>query len=240
MTTDHPELLLLAGLLCDATIWAPVADRLSDVAQVTIVDFAGLSAIADMARHALGTGNGPLLIAGHSMGGRVAIEAARQRPDRVQGLALLNTGVHMASAAEPADRGVLVDLAFTEGMAALADAWLPPMMDSDGQVDRDLMARLKAMVSAQTPESFTGQINALLNRPDAAAALRATDVPTMLLSATGDRWSPPSQHHAMLDLVPHAKLTIVPAAGHMAPVEQAEAVAQAMRAWLTAVRDAAA
>lgn len=52
MTSDRPELLLLAGLLCDATIWAPVSARLKDLAEVTIVDFAGLSAIEDMARHA--------------------------------------------------------------------------------------------------------------------------------------------------------------------------------------------
>lgn len=230
-----PErLVLLCGLLCDEAAWQPVAERLGG--EAAILHFAGFSSIEAMVAHVLASVEGPLLIAGHSMGGRVAIEAARQTPERVRGLALLNIGVHGVTAQEPAGRQRHLDIARDQGMAALADAWLPPMMDADADPDPALMADLKAMVLRNSRESFEGQIHALLNRPDAEAALRETQVPTLLLSATGDRWSPPEQHRAMLELVPHARLVIVEGAGHMAPVEQPDAVAKALRQWIASAQ----
>jgi pimeloyl-ACP methyl ester carboxylesterase len=85
------------------------------------------------------------------------------------------------------------------------------------------------MILHSTPETFAGQIKALVERPDAEAALATVNVPTLLLSATEDQWSPPAQHEDMLTLVPHAKLVIVQNAGHMAPIEQPEAVAAALQ-----------
>ena len=43
--TEKPNLVLAAGLLCDAEVWQPVADRLADVAEVTIVAFAGCGSL---------------------------------------------------------------------------------------------------------------------------------------------------------------------------------------------------
>jgi pimeloyl-ACP methyl ester carboxylesterase len=134
---------------------------------------------------------------------------------------------------EPEKRAVLTDLAFREGIAAAGKEWLPPMMGKQGLADQALIARLEKMISHSTPETFAGQIKALVERPDAETALATVTVPTLLLSATEDQWSPPAQHEEMLTMVPHAKLVIVQNAGHMAPIEQPEAVAAAMRDWLS-------
>jgi pimeloyl-ACP methyl ester carboxylesterase len=133
---------------------------------------------------------------------------------------------------EPEKRAVLVDLARKEGIAAAGRQWLPPMMGKQGMNDQALVVRLEEMISHSTPETFAGQIRALVERPDAEAALVTVNVPTLLLSATEDQWSPPAQHEEMLTMVPHARLVIVQNAGHMAPIEQPEAVAAALRAWL--------
>lgn len=226
-------LILLAGLLCDETIWVPVARELADICDIRIIHFTGFSSIEAMAAHVLNSSAGPFFLAGHSMGGRVALEAYRQAPDRVLGLALLNTGVHARSPGEREKRERLVRLARTAGMRVLADEWLPPMMDAHGKGDPLLMEELETMVCRATSDSFAGQIQALLDRPAAESILREISVPTLLLSATGDTWSPPDQHRSMLDLVPHARLVIIEGAGHMAPVEQPEAVAMALRDWLT-------
>lgn len=226
-------LVLAAGLLCDETIWRPVADLLTDVAECHIIDFIGCRSMGAMADRLLAAAPPSFALAGHSMGARVAIEACARARDRVARIALLNTGIHAVGAAEPENRGVLVDLARTRGMEALTDAWLPPMMSPAGRQDDALMRRLGAMVRRSTPESFAGQIEALLTRPDAETPLATLSIPTLLLSATEDSWSPPAQHAAMLTLVPHARLVIVPGAGHMAPVEQPGRVAAALRDWLS-------
>ena len=97
------------------------------------------------------------------------------------------------------------------------------------------MQRLTAMVERSTPEQFAAQIHALLNRPDAASVLVRVTVPLLLLSADQDRWSPVEQHEAMRRLCPAATLCIVQRAGHMAPVEQPRAVADALTEWIARV-----
>ncbi len=229
---DKIPLVLAAGLLCDAIVWQPIADLLGDIADVTMVDFIGLDSIGAMADKLLDVAPARFALAGHSMGARVALEAWARGHERIDRLALLNTGTHPLRPGEPEKRAVLTDLAFAEGIEAAGQEWLPPMMGKQGLADQALVARLETMISHSTPETFAGQIKALVERPDAEAALATVTVPTLLLSATEDQWSPPAQHEHMLTMVPHAKLVIVQNAGHMAPVEQPEAVVAAMREWL--------
>jgi pimeloyl-ACP methyl ester carboxylesterase len=228
------RLLLLSGLLCDETIWADIPERLGDVADVRVVSFRGFSSIAAMAQHVLSETCDEFTAAGHSMGGRVALEVLRAAPHRVRGLALLNTGIHTVRDGELQSRSRLLRLAYEQGMAALATEWLPPLMAGGARM-ADLMPRLMAMVERSTPESYAGQINALLNRPEALPVLPTIAVPTLLLSGSEDAWSPISQHETMRRRIPHATLFEVHGAGHMAPIERPDAVAVALREWLAGI-----
>ena len=237
-TSSRPVLALLCGLLCDEDIWREVIAALAAEVDVRVFSFPGFSSIADMAEHVLASVQGRFAVAGHSMGGRVALEIVRRSEGRVTGIALLNTGVHPPAAHETVSRGRLVSLARSAGMTALAAEWLPPMLNQTGPVRADVQARLVAMVERCSPDSFAAQIRALLTRPDAAPALAGLRIPTLLLSATGDTWSPPAQHEAMRELCPRAELIVVPEAGHMLPMEQPAAVAAALDSWLDRVADA--
>jgi pimeloyl-ACP methyl ester carboxylesterase len=124
----------------------------------------------------------------------------------------------------------LVEIAQNQGMAALAAEWLPPMMARAATVERRLiMRRLTSMIERQSPASFAAQIQALLNRPDAEPLLPTIRVPTLLLSGSEDTWSPVSQHAHMQRMIRGSILVEVADAGHMAPIEQPEAVANALR-----------
>ncbi len=225
-------LLLLSGLLCDETIWADIPERLGDRADVRVMSFRGFSSISAMAEHVLAMAPERFAVAGHSMGGRVALEVLRSASRRVSGLALLNTGVHTVRDGETQSRGRLLRLAYERGMSALAAEWLPPMMAVGSARNVDLMPRLVAMVERSTPESYAGQINALLHRPEALSVLPMIGVPTLLLSGSEDTWSPISQHETMRRRIPHATLFEIHGAGHMAPIERPDAVALALREWL--------
>ena len=74
----------------------------------------------------------PPVLAGHSMGGRVALEVMRLAPERVERLALLDTGVHPlaqgeAGAKEKAGRMALLSHAQRAGMRAMGTMWARPM-----------------------------------------------------------------------------------------------------------------
>jgi pimeloyl-ACP methyl ester carboxylesterase len=226
------KIILLPGLLCDASTWAAQERALGPYAEVTVVDFSQLDSIEAMAQSALAFVDGLIVAIGHSMGARVALEMVRLAPERIARLALIDTGIHPRREGEEASRQVLVDLAFTEGMEALADRWLPPMVHVDRVNDPTLMEPLKAMVMRATPEQHQRQIRALLNRPEARAHLPRIACPTLVMVGRQDRWSPLAQHEEIAALIPNVELVVIEESGHMSPVEQPEQVSGTLLRWL--------
>ena len=220
---------LLSGLLCDETVWADQRAVLSEFADVAIPDFRYVSSIKAMAGLVLDAAPERFSVAGHSMGGRVALEVVRTAPDRVERLALLDTGVHPRAAGEEAKRQPLVELARSQGMAAMAARWLPPMLHPDHSA---LFQPLTEMVLRSTPETFANQQGALLDRPDARKVLQSIQCPTLILCGRQDAWSPVSQHEEIAASIPQSRLVIVEDCGHMSPVEQPVAVTKALCGWL--------
>lgn len=216
------SVLLIPGLLCDRFCWEPVLSRLPDAA---VADLSTQDDLTWMARDLLARHPGALSVAGHSMGARVALEMARLAPARITRLALLDTGIHPLREGEREKRAEIVRFAHENGMAALADRWLPPMVWEGNQTDAPLMAGLRAMVLRMNPDLHERQITALVNRPDAAAYLPQVTCPVLLMVGRQDQWSPVAQHQDMLALLPDARLEIIEGAGHFAPVERPEAVA---------------
>src|SRR5579884_4426562 len=124
-------LCLLPGLLCDDTVWRPQLEAMGRAANTHVADLWGLSSFAAMAEQVLAETEGPLAVAGHSMGARVALEMWRLAPERLERLALLSTGFHGPREHEAEGRMALVELAYRQGMAAVAARWLPPMLNPD-------------------------------------------------------------------------------------------------------------
>jgi pimeloyl-ACP methyl ester carboxylesterase len=226
------QVILCPGLLCDASIWAAQVEALRPFADVAVADFSRLDSLEDMARSALALRKGKLVVIGHSMGARAAFEMVRLAPERIERLALLDTGTHPRREGEEATRQVLVDLAYREGMATLAEKWLPPMVDEARSGDPALLEPLRAMVMRATPEQHERQIRALLGRPDARPLLSTISCPTLVMVGRQDRWSPLAQHEEIAALIPGAELVVIENSGHMSPVEQPEAVSQALLRWL--------
>jgi pimeloyl-ACP methyl ester carboxylesterase len=219
---------LLPGLLCDGTIWSDQREALGKVAEVIVPDFRYVDSVSAMAQMVLDEAPERFSVAGHSMGGRVAIEIVRMSPERMERLALFDTGVHPRAANEESKRGELIELARAQGMAALAARWLPPMLHPDHYA---LLPSLTEMVTRSTPDTFANQQRALLGRPDARSVLSGIRCPTLVLCGRQDTWSPVSQHEEIAASIPGSKLVIVENCGHMSPVEQPGAVTAALLEW---------
>lgn len=226
-------LFLLPGLLCDAAVWRAQSKRLCEIHDVRIPDFAGYASIPAMARAVIAEAPERFAVAGHSMGGRVALEIVHQAPERVECLALLNTGVHEVREGEAEKRQVLVDLAFAEGMEALAARWAPPMLAPRRADDVELMEEITAMVCRSTPEIFRRQIRALLDRPPARHILPTIACPTLVVGGRQDGWSPLAQLAEIASLIPGATFAAIEDCGHMSPLEQPSAVSDALAEWLS-------
>ena len=195
--THRSTVVLLPGLLGDQDVWRGPIARLSPDHEVVCPGFLDQPSIEAMAIQVLARAPERFSLAGHSMGGRVALEIAARAPHRLERLALLDTGFRPARPGEAEGRSRLIRIALEEGMAALARHWLPPMLAPHHTRDAALMAELTAMVERATPRLFQRQIGALLTRPNAHRGLQAIPCPTAVIVGRLDAWSPLAQHEEM-------------------------------------------
>ena len=231
-------LVLVPGLLCDAAVWAPELAALEAAGPVAVADHGRLDSLSAMAERVLATAPPTFALAGHSMGGRVALEIVARAPERVARLALLDTGHEGLPAGEAGDRERsgrlrLLDVARREGMRAMGRDWLRGMVHPRRLVDAWLVNEILDMIARATPAHFAAQMNALLNRPDRTALLPTIAVPTLVLCGADDAWSPLARHRAIAAAIPGSTLVAVPDCGHMSTMEQPEALTRALLAWLT-------
>ncbi len=231
-------LVLVPGLMCDAAVWAPLQSALAACARCQIADHGDADSITVMAQQVLDGAPAEFALAGHSMGARVALEVVRLAPARVLRLALLDTGYKArpggsAGENEARQRFALLEQARREGVRAMALQWVQGMLHPQHLQDGTLVPAIIAMFGRKSADVFARQITALLARPDAAPVLAAVRVPTLVLCGRQDSWAPVAQHEEMHALLAcRARLHVVEQAGHMSPMEQPGAVAQAMLAWL--------
>lgn len=231
-------LVLLPGLMCDAAVWEPLLPHLPPGIRPWVADYGMAHSLSAMAQGVLQ--QAPVerfALAGHSMGGRVALEVLRLAPQCVTQVALMDTGhtpraPGTVGAQEAAKRLALLEIARTQGVRAMAQTWVQGMVHPDRLQDTALIESIVAMFARKSAEVFAAQIEALLARPDASEVLRTLAVPTLLQCGEQDSWSPPAQHADMQALAPHAVLGVVADAGHMAPMERPAAVAQGLARWL--------
>ncbi len=229
---SRPVLYLLPGLLCDEAVFAPQIAALADICEVRVSRFRGLDSFDAMAQAVLADAPPRFCVAGFSMGGRVAFHLASMAMDRIERFCAFDTGVVPASEAELPKRQALVDLANREGMAALVSAWLPPMLHEKRRDDVAFTAPLKEMVMRFSPADHEKQIRALINRPDMRPVLGQITCPTLIACGRQDGFSPPADHEAIAAAIPGAKLEIIEDCGHFLPVEQPDALNEALRQWM--------
>jgi pimeloyl-ACP methyl ester carboxylesterase len=229
--------VLAPGLMCDHAVWEPLANHLSCFQSRIVIDYHEANSLVQMARRLLEQAPEQFLLAGHSMGGRVALEVLRMAPQRVLGVILMDTGYLPKVAGSVGEEEVrkrlaLLQIAQEKGVRAMAQEWVKGMVHPSRLTDQALIGDILDMFDRKNADIFARQLLALIHRPDATPVLKTLTLPTLILCGAQDAWSPPSQHIEMQKCAPHAQLAVIENAGHMATMEMPEAVANAMNQWL--------
>lgn len=231
-------LVLLPGLMCDQTVWVDQINALEGIAEAQVADYGSLNSLPAMAEATLKSAPPKFAVAGHSMGGRVAMEMFRRAPDRITHLCLMDTRYHSLPAGEAgekekAGRLALVDVARKKGTRAMAEEWVKGMVHPDRLTDSTLIDAILDMFARKSADTFLAQQTALLNRPDAGMLMSQIQCPTLILCGRQDGWSTPEWHESMAREIRGATLSVMENCGHMSTMERPAEVSAALREWIT-------
>lgn len=179
--------------------------------------------------HYLNTG--PVFLAGHSMGGYVALAFAKAFPQALRGLVLVGTKAGADTPEVAAARRAVAKKVRAEGPSAVANT-MAPMMLSASNMDAAVVASVQALMRPAKPEGFIGALLGMAERPDAGAWLGKIRVRTLVIAGTDDTLIPPSESEALMMAIPGAQLKLIPKAGHLVAFERADAFNEALWVWL--------
>ena len=244
--TGRP-LLLLHGYPLNRHLWQPQLAPLADAAQVIAPDLRGhgessapaephtVDQLADdlvaLLDH-LGLA-GPGVVAGLSMGGYVALAFHRRHPERVAGLILAATRAGADSDAGKANRDKAMALAREQGVAAIADSMLPKLLAPEHYAAQpDLVHTVREMMASTPLNGVLADLAAMRDRPDATDQLAGITQPVLVIHGQADQLIPPSEAEVAYGHLPHARLALLPRAGHLLNLEQPEAFNAEVRTFL--------
>jgi len=230
--SDRCELVLLSGMLGDHTVWAEVAADLADVAHCSFPRIDQADRIEDLSAAVLAEAPERFALAGHSLGGIVALQMLRDAPDRVTRLALVNTSARGASLVQLESWTELARRTYSGEFAAVA-AELGRHTLPESRRFEDLVSRNTAMGDTVGASGFVRQLKAQSTRPESRPHLAQVAVPTLVVSGALDHVCPPALQEELAAGIPGARLVVIESAGHMAPLENPHEVTQALRLWLT-------
>jgi pimeloyl-ACP methyl ester carboxylesterase len=224
------NVFILPGLLEDADAFGNQVEALKPHAACVVADLTRHDTIKDMAADALKQAPaGPLSLAGHSMGGYVALEVMRQAPGRVERLALLNTNARPDSPESTENRKRLMALA-EKDFPAVIRTLLPKLLRA-GRME-ELGGTITEMALAAGKEAFLRQERAIIGRLDSRPHLAAIRCPTCVVAADDDQLMPVEILRELSQAIPGARLEVIEGCGHMASLEQPAEVTRILIEWL--------
>ena len=229
-------LVLLHGYPLDHSIWHEVAGMLGSSFDVVLPDLRGFGqssapeqeyGMADLAADIVGLldhlGMERAALAGHSMGGYVALAFARAYPERLSGLALVSSQA-VADTPEGRERRLATARQVAEqGVGIVADSMAEKLSPH-----LRVQSLCAATIRRQRPAGIIGALKAMAGREDATPNLPLFSIPVSILHGDADALIPVERAREVKAAIPHARLTVFPQGGHMLMLENPQATAEAL------------
>jgi len=170
---------------------------------------------------------------GLSMGGYILFELLRRHPERVRAAVLCNTKAESDAPDARRGRDEMATLAEREGPAAVADRLLPRLLaPSTFAAQPEVVAQVREMIAGTPLPGLVGALRAMRDRPDSTATLGAIGVPVLVVAGEDDQIAPPAGMRALAQTIVGAQFALIPAAAHLAPLEQPLATSRVLADFL--------
>lgn len=213
--------------MCDHRLFAHQFEALGP--GVAFGDLTQHSTIEEMAQHVLASSPDRFAVAGLSLGGIVATEIAARAPERLLGIAVIDSNLAMPDSQQLEHRVAWAQRVRAGGFANLiADELVEPLTrypDMHGPLVFDMAIGLG-------PATFLQQNEALLHRRDRRDDLASLAVPVLVACGADDTLCPPAFHQELAARSPGAHLIVIEGSGHLSTIDRPDQVTTALQAWL--------
>lgn len=224
------NLVLLPGFMLNQHLWDDMHADLAALGTLTFGDLGQDSGIQAMADTVLRQAPAHFVLFGFSMGGFVAQAIALKAPERVLGLALLNTSSRPQTEQESTATRAQFDIAQRTPFKGLTSRALASSLHPALSTDRSLLDRLQAMAVANGKEVFLRQLQTL--RDSNAEQLRDVRCPVLVVASDQDRLRSVGESEEMVRQIAGARFEIIRDCGHMTPMEKPAELAAIIGEWL--------
>lgn len=235
-------IILGHSFLCSGEMWAPQLPALSERFRVINVDCRGhgrsgrvekrcglYDLVADQLAVLDHLGIERAVWAGLSIGGMVALRAALTAPERVAALVLLDTDAGSELLYKRLKYRVMALGVRALGTKPLLPAILPLMFGKTTlETKPDLIAEWTTRFGDVDVPSILKILTALSTRDSITDRLGEIEARALVMVGSEDRSLPPPFARQIVSGLREAELVEVPGAGHLATLEQPEAVTGAM------------
>lgn len=229
-------ILLIPGLLCDETVWAPQITRLTTMGwDCQIAGVGGGATVEAMAGGILEGAPSRFHLVGLSMGSYVAFAIERTAPQMVESLSVIGASARSDTPRQSAERQQLVRLAEDGSFPDVVETLLARYLRPATRLDRDqqqLVAAVRSMMIRAGVDTFRNQQSAIVARADVRETLEAISCPVLVLCGQEDAINPPSMSEEIADLIPTSRCHVLPECGHLATLEAAGPVTDLLGTFL--------
>lgn len=235
LTKPEPNepLVLIPGFMSDARSFMPQIAKLgADRPVILLTPGLGDSLekiAADIAPHLPPR----FAVVAHGLGGNIAIELVRKRPEAVTRIALISTDPLPETPQLAAEQEALLVAAKTGHLQACMAQMLPLSALHDAPWRDEVMALVMDMAENLGPDQFQRHLRVLQRRPDQQKTLRKVHVPTMIIAGASDTLIPRRRAEFLAAMMPQGCLEIIAEAGHLPQLEQPEAVTKVLKTFLS-------
>jgi pimeloyl-ACP methyl ester carboxylesterase len=225
--------IFIPGMLCDARLFLHQILQLSQSRAVTVM-LPLQATVEEMSEAVLEAAPAKVALVGHGLGGDVALDVFRRAPERISRMALIASNPMAETPQLAAAREARMVGARMGRIAQVALDEIPPGALAPLETRDATLALLQEMAVGLGAEAFLGQSRAMQRRPDQQKVMRRAMLPVLILAGRLDTVVPLRRQDFLSALMPYGRLQIIEDAGHLAPLEQPEAVTAALRAFLDA------
>ncbi len=225
-------LVLIPGLMADARLFLPQIVQLgADRAMQVVLPSKG-ETVEQMSDAMLAGLPEKFALLGHGLGGDVALDLIRRVPDRVTRVILMATDPLAEPPQTAAAREARIVAARSGRLAEAMRQEIPATAIVDAPWRDEIMALVQDMALGLGEGVFLRQSRALQRRPDQQKTMRRVKLPVLVIAGEADTLVPMRRQEFTANLMPYGKLAVIEGAGHLASLEQPEAVSQAVASFL--------